>query len=286
MALQVHGRETSSREAWCDLFRRRCGLAFRASQVDTVLRCARDHADARGMSDRAYYDQLLSVPDGDPEWLSLVEDLVNHETSFFRHPPSFDALRTRLLPDLRAARGRGRLNLLSAGCSTGQEAYSLAMVAMVHDSGGNFAVWGCDISRQAIDTARRARFGPRAVAGIPDRYRERFLATASDGPMPEYEVCEELRRRVRFTAVNLFSTDGGITLSYDVIFCQNVLIYMSADAVTQLVAQLAERLVPGGYLLLGPGEGPAARAALLEPIAISGVRMFRRKSHAQIEARA
>jgi len=285
MALQTHGRDAISPEAWCDLIRQRCGLVFRTAQVPAVLDCVHEHAQSRGTSERAYYEQLAEAPEGDPAWIAFVEHLVNHETSFFRHPPSFDVLARHLLTDLRATCGRRRLNLLSAGCSTGQEAYSMAMVAMDHDAKADFAVWGCDISRQAIDAARRARFNRRAITGIPDGYRQRFLTACDDGPTVEYEICEELRRRVRFTAVNLFAAEAGINLSYDVIFCHNVLIYMSAAAISRIVAHLAGRLVPGGYLLLGPGEGPVERPAQLEPIALSGVRMFRRKSHTQLEGR-
>ena len=228
---------------------------------------------------------MAAAPDNDPDWLALIEHVVNHETSFFRHPPSFDVLRHHLLPELRHTR-RNRLNLLSAGCSTGPEAYSMAMAALDHDPRADFAVWGCDISRQAIDTARRARFGRRAIAGVPDGYRQRFLVTSGTEAAPEYEIAEDVRRHVRFSAVNLFAADGSMALSYDVIFCHNVLIYMSAAAVSQIVTHLAARLVPGGYLLLGPGEGPAERPAQLEPVSISGVRMFRRRSHAQVEGRS
>jgi chemotaxis methyl-accepting protein methylase len=286
MPLQTSGRDAISPEAWCDLIHRRCGLVFRTAQIPAVLEFVHEQAKSRAASERAYYDQLAEAPEGDTEWLGFVERLVNHETSFFRHPPSFDALARHLLTDLRATCGRRRLNLLSAGCSTGQEAYSMAMVAMDHDAKADFSVWGCDISRQAIDAARRARFNRRAIAGIPEAYRQRFLTTSGDGATVEYEICEELRRHVRFTAVNLFAADAGINLSYDVIFCHNVLIYMSAPAISRIVAHLAGRLVPGGYLLLGPGEGPVERPTMLEPMAIAGVRMFRRKSHTQLEGRS
>lgn len=279
-------RETAPRETWCDLIRRRCGLTFRTAQVPAVLACVRQHVATRGTSERAFFDQMSAAPDHDPEWLALIEHVVNHETSFFRHPPSFDVLRHRLLPELRGTRGHRRLNLLSAGCSTGQEAYSMAMVAMDHDPRADFAVWGCDISRQAVDTARRGRFGRRAIGGVPDEYRQRFLVSVGADAAPEYEVGDELRRRVRFSAVNLFAADGTIALSYDVILCHNVLIYMSTAAVNQIVAHLAARLVPGGYLLLGPGESPAERPAHVEPVSIAGVRMFRRRSHAHPEARS
>ena len=162
----------------------------------------------------------------------------------------------------------------------------MAMVARDYDAKLDFTVWGCDISRHAIESARRARFGRRAVAAIPEAFRERFLAACDDAATSEYEIADELRRHVRFTALNLFAAESGISLSYDVIFCHNVLIYMSPAAISQIVAHLAARLVPGGYLLLGPGEGPAERPSVLEPVALGGVRMFRRKSHAQPEGRS
>ena len=139
-----------------------------AARRDAAI--VREQAKARGVSNEAAYYQLLSKPAraAASEWDALVERLLNHETSFFRHPPSFDALQRHILPELRDARPRGgELNLWSAGCSTGQEAYSLAMVAMDDEAlNGEFTVWGGDISRYAIDIARRGRYGPRAVATV------------------------------------------------------------------------------------------------------------------------
>ncbi len=277
MALVLGRSESVTPDTWRQLVRRRCGLTFRDTQVPTVLAHLREQMRASGATtERLYYERLAEEPDGGPGWTALIEHLVNHETSFFRHAPSFDALRTRLLPELRQAHGGGHLNLLSAGCSTGQEAYSLAMVA-AGDRGvpAGFTVWGGDISRQAIDVARRGRYGRRAIAGIPPEYRSRFLCTAADGAS-EYEIVEELRHRVRFAAVNLVA-EGGVSLTYDVIFCHNVLIYLSKAALSRVVVLLATRLAPGGYLVLGPGEAPTERPALLEPLVVEGVRMFRRR---------
>jgi len=244
-----------------------------------VLGYVREQMRASGAeSERQYYERLAHEPEGGPEWMSLVEHLLNHETSFFRHPASFDAVGKHILPELREGRGRsGRLNFLSAGCSTGQDAYSLAMTAMDDDDlRGDFIVWGADISRQAIDVARRGRYGPRAVAGVPEQYR-RGVRTIEDGERPAYEMAEELRRRVRFSASNLIA-QGGVNLNYDIIFCHNVLIYMSPPAVSQVVALLTARLTFGGYLLLGPGEGLLERPSALEPITTHGVRIFRRRA--------
>src|SRR5262249_45865242 len=165
-------------EAWCQLIVRRCGLTFRETQIPGVLQYINGQMQASGVDERGYYELLSAEADGGPEWTALVEHLLNHETSFFRHPPSFDAMGKHILPELREARARSsRLNFLSAGCSTGQEAYSLAMVAMDDADLGDFTVWGADISRQAIDVARRGRYGPRAIAGVPPAYRARYVRT-------------------------------------------------------------------------------------------------------------
>ena len=288
MTLATRKREHVSPEAWCHLIGRRCGLTFRETQIAAVLQYINGQMQASGAVDeRGYYELLSAEHEGGLEWTALIEHLLNHETSFFRHPPSFEAVSKHILPELRESRGRGsRLNFLSAGCSTGQEAYSLAMVAMDDDDlRGDFTVWGADISRQAIDNARRGRNGPRAIAGVPPAHRARFVQTIEDGPTPSYEIAEELRRRVRFSTANLVA-QGGVNLNYDIIFCHNVLIYMSPLAVSQVVALLAARLSLGGYLMLGPGEGPAERPMVLEPITAHGVRMLRRKSSAPGEVRS
>jgi len=280
MTLATRPRGNVSAEAWCHLIGRRTGLTFRETQIPAVLEYIKGQMQASGAPDeRRYYDLLAAEHEGGPEWSALVEHLLNHETSFFRHPASFDAVGKHILPELREGRGRsGRLNFLSAGCSTGQEAYSLAMTAMDDDDlRGDFIVWGADISRQAIDVARRGRYGPRAVAGVPEQYRTRFVRTIEDGERPAYEMAEELRRRVRFSAANLIA-QGGVNLNYDIIFCHNVLIYMSPLAVSQVVALLTARLTFGGYLLLGPGEGLLERPPALEPITTHGVRIFRRRA--------
>ena len=278
--VSANSAATVTPQQWYDLIGRRCGLMFRHVRTAEVLGLVHDQMRLQGAASEAAYYQSLAAPSGNTaEWDALIERLTNHETSFFRHPPSFDALRLHILPELRTMRPQGaRLSFWSAGCSTGQEAYSLAMIAS-DEAGpkGGFSVWGSDISHQAIRIARRGRFGPRAVATIPDTYRQRFLRPIDDEAGTEYEIVATLRDRVRFMAVNLI--DGAaFRPSHDVIFCQNVLIYFSPDAVTRAVSWLASCLTPGGYLVLGPGEAPHDRPTGLEPVMANGVRVFQRKS--------
>jgi chemotaxis methyl-accepting protein methylase len=278
-------------DAWRDLIVRRCGLTFRGTQMPAVMASVAAEMRAAGVGSEAeYYERLALEADAGPDWARLVERLLNHETSFFRHPASFETLRTVVLPALRESRGkRSRLNFLSAGCSTGQEAYSLAMLARASEDSEtpplDFTVWGTDLSRASVEFARRARYGPRAVAGVPREYRPRFFHTLGSELSPEYEVVPALRERVRFTTSNLLSKSA-VSLNHDVIFCHNVLIYFSPAVASQVVALLASRLTLGGYLFLGPGEGPSERPPGLEALPVNGVRVFRRRNGASVEVPA
>ena len=273
-------------QSWCDLIVRRCGLAFRHIRLPEVIGIVHGQMRARGIAEETAYYALLAAPgDAGGEWEALIERLTNHETSFFRHPPSFDALRLHILPELRATRPPGnRLSLWSAGCSTGQEAYSLAMCAIADNPAGQFTVWGSDISPKAIKTARQAQFGRRAVATIPDHFRQRYLVPVRDAAAGEFAIADDLRQRVRFMVTNLIEPDG-FRASHDVVFCHNVLIYFSPAAVTHAVNRLAQSVGLGGYLLLGPGEAPHDRPPGLEPVMINGVRAFQRRTARPMEIR-
>lgn len=274
-----------SPQAWRELIVKRCGLTFRHVRTPEVIGLVHAQMRACGIANEAAYFQLLSAPAGDAgQWDALIERLTNHETSFFRHPPSFDALRAQVLPELRASRKGARLSLWSAGCSTGQEAYSLAMCASDDAAAGDFTVWGSDISHQAIKIARQARYGPRAIAAIPDKYRQRYLRAVSGPAGNEYDITDEVRQRVRFMTTNLVEPDG-FRPSHDVVMCHNVLIYFSPAAVSRAVAWLASCVALGGYLMLGPGEAPNDRPAGLEPVVINGVRAFQRRSTRPLEMR-
>jgi type IV pilus assembly protein PilK len=269
-------------QAWHELIVKRCGLTFRHVRAPEVVGLVHDQMRACGVSSAAAYYQLLAAQSGaSAEWDALIERLTNHETSFFRHPPSFDALRHHVLPELRATRRGGRLSLWSAGCSTGQEAYSIAMCAADDIAAGDFTVWGGDISHQAIKVARQARYGPRAIAAIPERYRQRFLRSVTGG---EYEIADEIRQRVRFMTTNLVEPDG-FRPSHDVVMCHNVLIYFSPAAVSRAVSWLASCVALGGFLMLGPGEAPNDRPAGLEPVILNGVRAYQRRSAKAVESR-
>jgi chemotaxis methyl-accepting protein methylase len=271
------------RADWSELLLHRCGLALRDSQVPVFAELLQSRAAALGLdSCTSYYDVLQSEEDTGTEWSEVVDRLVSHETMFFRHDETFEAIRADILPELRRrpAIGGNTLALCSAGCSTGEEAYTLAMIAAGEEV-PECVVWGIDLSRRALDTARRARYSTRAVAHVPLAYRRHLTQV---GPVT-FDVTEDIKRRVKFVAANLF-VSCGMFMHYDLIVCQNVLIYFAPAAVPRALAMLASRLTPGGFLVLGPGEAASETPEGLVPAGINGVRAFRRVRPAPREVRS
>jgi len=258
-----------------------CGFSFGPEKQTLLESRLRRRMDELGIANASEYYNLLKNPTGKSQELpALLDILMICETSFFRNMPQFQLLKDTVLPEIIAKKEKsgGRvIRVWSAGCSTGQEAYSLAMCAIEDNPNGLFTVWGSDISHQAIKIARQARFGPRAVTTIPEHYRQRYLVPSTVNGVQDFTIANDLRQRVRFMTTNLVEPDS-FRASHDVVFCHNVLIYFSPAAVTQAVARLAASVGLGGYLLLGPGEAPHDRPPGLEPVIVNGLRAFQRRT--------
>jgi chemotaxis protein methyltransferase CheR len=198
----------------------------------------------------------------------VAEAITIKETSFFRNLLPFHLLADRIIPGLIAKRQQERrLRLWSAGCATGQEAYSLAM--LVHDRFPQLVDWdvriiGTDISRSACDYARRGRYSRSEMnRGLPARTMLRYFEPRGE----EWEVCEELRRMVRFECGNLCDPPAtGLTISerFDVVFLRNVLLYFSPTECAQALAEVYARMRPHAALLLGASEQMEDASELFE----------------------
>jgi chemotaxis methyl-accepting protein methylase len=185
-----------------------------------------------------------------------VEDLVVHETAFFRHLPSFELLAQRL-PLLA-----GPAQIWSVGCATGEETWSLAMVADTHAKHG-FSLMASDISDIALSTARVGRYSWRRAEKIPQSYRRycealpaqpKAAAHISAMTRLDWQVSDSLRKQVMFHRFNLMDTVNVPFRRLQVIFCQNVLIYFRQFDRRDILDAMVQRLDIGGLLILGPGE--------------------------------
>ena len=211
------------------------------------------HVQARGYSSLGeLIDALCSGRDASLR-AQVIEAITTNETQFFRDGYPFEILKHVLFPEYQRNHG-GRLRLWSAGCSSGQEAYSVLMTAQEYnDAGGRIEVevLGTDISRNMIEQARTGRYHASSIRrGLSAERLKRFF-TQIDAET--WEVRPEIRRRASFRQHNL--QDSFLLLGkFDVIFCRNVLIYFSQETRRDILTRMAEILNPGGYLMLGGSE--------------------------------
>ena len=238
---------------------------------------------ATGVGTMADYLALLDHGrNGEAEWRRLESATTINETFFFRFAEQFAAIREHILPELIRRRAGGRrLRIWSAGCSTGAEAYSLAVI--VHDLLGDalgewsVSILGTDIDDAALDAARAGRFGEWALRTTSAEDRERlFIAEGR-----HWRICPQYQALVRLERHNLLSLaegTGALQLSdFDLILCRNVLIYFSADRASAIVDALGERIAADGWLIIGHAEpGPTATGALVGA-SVGGVLAWRRR---------
>lgn len=208
---------------------------------------------------------LLAQPGANELAQRVVEALLNNETYFFRDPAMFDQIAGKVFPEIcRRNREARRMSILSVGCSTGQEAYSLAM--LVDEQPQAWADWdisisGTDISQRAIDLARGGAYSQFEVQrglGIA-----RMLAHFKEGA-GGWTIRPEIRKAVEFRVENLL--DGRKQgRQYDLILCRNVLLYFDPGTRRRAFARLIERLAPGGWIMLGAGETALGHTDRLVP---------------------
>ncbi len=191
-------------------------------------------------------------PDG-ALWNAIADMLAQSETRFFRDRALFERIRTEILPAAIARRGGERVRIWSAACSTGQEAYSLAMIAEeLREQGANPAIDICasDFSERLIDKARTGLYTQFEVQrGLPIRKLIAHFEKAGD----LWCITDRLRAAVRFEKHNLLKPPGQLG-EFDIVLCCHVLNGFDAPARAEITARIAETIAPGGALLLGAGE--------------------------------
>jgi chemotaxis protein methyltransferase CheR len=237
------------------LLARAAGLVFDDSRKESMAYSVAERLRALGLRDVTSYLTRLEDP---VERQFLLDEVTIQETHFFRNPPQVRALRMHVLPELlRQAEANGRrLRIWSAGCSTGEEPYSIAMILrelLPAAAGWDVKVVATDISTRALEAARSGRYGNRAVQmATPEELARHFVAL-DDG---QYEVRQEVRDLVEFRHHNLVTEAVPFAPSerIDLVLCRNVTIYFGRDTTRALMARLHHCLRDGGYLFLGHSE--------------------------------
>lgn len=224
-----------------------------------------------------YYERITAGAAGAIEWSTLVDRLTVQETRFFRDPDAFAFIEQYVQQKATELKADETLEFWSVGCSSGEEAYSLAMVGerFLTPAGKRYAVTGTDISTIVLRKARAGRYLPRALQWVPQAYAAiGFKPQQAGEPL---QITDELRQRSCFSQVNILNLAACPLQSQHVIYCQNVLIYFRRWRRREILNVLAERLAPGGILVIGLGEMVDYQHPLLEQIHSSRVSAFVRK---------
>lgn len=209
---------------------------------------------------KQYIDYVFSGKDTDNhEIIMMIDAMTTNLTEFFREPQHFDFMRNVALPEF-AAQGRGKIKIWSAGCSTGQEPYTLSMVMSEFirqnptSSIRDYSVLATDISTKVLDKAASAIYPMDAVKGIPKQTMHQYFLKGKDPKNPSVRLKQEIRDRVNFMRLNFMDDDYGFRDTLQIIFCRNVLIYFDKTNQERVINQFLRYLEPGGYLFLGHSE--------------------------------
>lgn len=226
-----------------ELVHERCGFAPTQPLMASLRRAAAHHCvEMGGISYEDYLALLMVSPE---ELASLIRELIVPETFFFRYPESFAAL-------VAWVRQRGRpLRVLSLACSTGEEAYTIAITLLEENLAlTDFVVEGWDLNPHSIEVAKKGLYAGNSFRADPGEWRDRYFVRRTGG----WQARTPLREAVQFKQANLLEvTDHA---RWDVIFCRNVLIYFSSDQQRKAGALLDRALIEEGVLFLGPAEPP------------------------------
>ncbi|MBI4854640.1 MAG: protein-glutamate O-methyltransferase CheR [Acidobacteria bacterium] len=233
-----------------------CGIDFQQDKSFLLENRLRKRMQHCGISSYIkYYYYLTGGLTGSQELITLVDSITINETNFFRNRPQFDLLETFVLPELilkKKQEGEKRLRIWSAGCSSGQEPYSIAITLL--ETIPFIDLWdikilASDISLTILEVAQTGRYLETQLRGLEQEHQDKYFLKNSNG---EYFINERVKKLVAFDYHNL-KHDNGLR-GFDIIFCRNVMIYFDQTGCINLVNRFANSLLLGGYLFIGHAE--------------------------------
>jgi chemotaxis protein methyltransferase CheR len=263
------------------LIEERTGIHFDASRERFFSTRVREHLHARGLARGT--DLLRAVRKSNIEYEALLEKLLTQETTFFRYPAVFEAFEKRVLPELHVKKfwkNPRTLRVWSAGCSTGEEPYSIAITII--DSLNLAEAWdveilATDVGRQALKHAERGVYTGRSIGSVTERQLGAHFAAVDGG----YQVKPRIHKIVNFVQMNLASPV--YVGKMDLIFCMNVLIYFSEERRRTLVQRFYDALEPGGYLFLGHSESISKMPVKFQAIVLGDCILYRKPTAEELQ---
>ncbi|HET7706750.1 MAG TPA: protein-glutamate O-methyltransferase CheR [Thermoanaerobaculia bacterium] len=201
-----------------------------------------------------YFYFLQYDPRSESEFDQIYDLITTNETYFFREPAQLNAFAEEIVPELMAKKSLKRIRIWSAGCSSGEEPYSIAM--LLQEAGwyqkGSFEIFASDLNQAVLQKARRGVYRENAFRATSPHLREKYFTKEPDG---SWKISDDIRNRVSFGRLNIYD-EGRVALlgALDVVFCRNVIIYFDDASKRVVINNFYNRLVDGGYLLLGHSE--------------------------------
>ncbi|HXN23284.1 MAG TPA: protein-glutamate O-methyltransferase CheR [Candidatus Dormibacteraeota bacterium] len=256
------------------LIEKRSGIFLDASRERFFSTRIREHLKEQRLAGGS--DLLRSMQKSNVDYEAVLERLLTQETSFFRYPAVYDALEKRVLPEMHLKKfweNPRSLRVWSAGCSTGEEPYSIAVAiadALMFADAWNIEILATDISRHALKFAERGVYSRRSLGNLDSRRIAAYFTSSGD----HFCVKSRIRKMVSFAPMNL--AQGVYVGRMDCIFCMNVMIYFSEERRAALIQQFYEYLAPGGYLFLGHSESIARVSVKFQAIVLGDCILYRK----------
>lgn len=247
-------------QAFIQLIVERTGLKIRENDQKTFKEIILERAKLTGLDSVSVYYRLLiaDTEQSNQEWGRLTTEITNTESFFFRDKGQFKLLKNHIFPELIRRKSKSKtIRVCSAGCSTGEEPYSIAM--LLNELIPNFRDWdiiilGIDINMEAVKKAKAGVYRPWSFRGIDQDLQQRFFERTNE----QYHISDDIKKIVRFQTGNLLDSSSLDPLSdirdMDLILCRNVFIYFSNSAVKTVLNKFYNALSPSGYLLVGHAE--------------------------------
>jgi chemotaxis protein methyltransferase CheR len=260
-----------------DLIETRFGLLFDGGRRDILDSRLRSRMRELGLGSlREYYLYLRSHPDREAELSRLASLITNNETYFFRETHQFEILIRHVLPPLKASLRERPLKILCAGCSSGEEAYSLVIAlqnAGQETAGITWEIDAHDVDSAQIARAREALYDQTSLRACDTETRRRYFTPLAE----RYQLKDRHRQGVRFFETNLVAPKWPLAQAmFDVILCRNMLIYFAQPAFSNVIDRFAQSLRPGGYLMLGHSESLLDRKTSFVPVLLDGGVVYRK----------
>lgn len=214
-----------------------------------------------GLESFEEYCEFLFSPAGmEQERCLMINVVTTNKTDFFREPRHFEYLVKEAVPELIRLCGAGTrrpLSIWSAGCSTGEEPYTLTMVLTEfagRNPGFTFSILASDISTGVLEKAVKGIYKEERVDAVPPEFKRKYLTKSKDRIKKLIRIVPELRSLVKFRRLNFLDHDFGMRELQDIIFCRNVIIYFDRPTQEKVLGRLCQHLIPGGYLFMGHSE--------------------------------